>query len=276
MWEYTDKVNEHFRHPRNVGVVENPDGDGMAGSLACGDALRLTFGLGEDKRIREAKFQTFGCASAIASSSALTEMLIGKTVEEAEKITNRDIVDYLGDLPKQKVHCSVMGREALEAAIYNYRTGKKLTKHIDGNVVCECFGVTDKDVEAAVRDKGLETVEEVGDVLRAGTGCGKCRDDLEALIERVRSEERRKAAARPRLTQLEKIRRIEEAIEREIRPTLRIDGGDLELYDVQGDKVLVKFVGACSSCPISGATLKNVVETKLREAVSDALVVEAV
>ncbi len=276
MWEYTDKVNDHFRNPRNVGVVENPDGDGLAGSLACGDALRLTFKLDDEGRISEAKFQTFGCASAIASSSALTEMLIGKTIEEAEKITNKDIIDYLGELPKQKVHCSVMGREALEAAIYNYRTGKKLNRELDGEVVCHCFGVTDKTIEKFVRDEKLTTAEQVADACKAGSGCGQCVPEIEAIIQRVMDEEKARAEKKPQMTQLQKIRLIEETINREIRPILRRDGGDLELHDVDGDRVLVKFVGACVSCPVSSVTLKDVVENKLRETVSDDIVVEAV
>jgi NifU-like protein len=274
MWEYTEKVNDHFKNPRNVGVVENPDGDGLAGSLACGDALRLTFKLDENKRICEAKFQTFGCASAIASSSALTEMLIGKTIEEAEKITNKDIIDYLGELPKQKVHCSVMGREALEAAIYNYRTGKKLDRKIDGEVICHCFGVTDKEIEETVRSKSLKTVEEVMDHTKAGSGCGQCIPEIESIIERVQKAEEKKKA--PPMTQLQKIRLIEEVIDRQVRPILRRDGGDLELYDVDGDRVFVKFQGACVSCPVSSVTLKDVVETQLREAINENITVEAV
>lgn len=276
MWEYTEKVSDHFRNPRNVGAVENPDGDGLAGSLACGDALRLTFKLDNDRKISEAKFQTFGCASAIASSSALTVMLIGKTVEEAEQITNKDIIDYLGDLPKQKVHCSVMGREALEAAIYNYRTGKTLDRKIDGEVICHCFGATDKEIERIAREQNLTTAEEITDACKAGGGCGQCIPEIEAIISRVTGEAESKTDDSPKLTQLQKIKLIEETIDRQVRPILRRDGGDLELHDVDGDHVFVKFVGACVSCPVSSVTLKDVVETQLREAVSDDIVVEAV
>jgi NifU-like protein len=278
MWDYTDKVNEHFRNPHNVGKIEKPDGEGQVGSLACGDALKLMFKLDAEGRISEAKFQTFGCASAIASSSALTEMIIGKTLEEAEKITNKDIADYLGGLPKQKVHCSVMGREALEAAIYNYRTGKTWSKEIEGEVVCHCFGVTDTELEKVIRENDVQTIEELTNDCKAGGGCGNCIPELEAILKRV-TETIAAEQAEPKgkeMTNLQKIHLIEDVIDREIRPSLRRDGGDLELIDVDGNVVKVRFRGACSGCAVSAVTLHDVVEARLKENVAEDIVVEEV
>jgi NifU-like protein len=278
MWDYTEKVHDHFEHPRNVGKIENPDGVGEVGSLACGDALRLMFKLDEQGRIADAKFQTFGCASAIASSSALTEMIKGKTLEEAEKITNRDIADYLDGLPKQKVHCSVMGREALEAAIYNYRTGRKWSKELEGEVVCHCFGVTDHEIEKVIRENDIDSLEDLTNACKAGGGCGNCVPELENIIARVHAEmdSHDDESAPPKMTNLQKIRLIEDVIDREIRPALRRDGGDLELVDVDGNTVQVRFRGACAGCRVSSITLKSVVETSLRENVSQDLNVEEI
>jgi NifU-like protein len=274
MWEYTDKVKDHFLNPRNVGVIENADGMGEVGSIACGDALTFYFKLDEGGRIRDAKFQTFGCASAIASSSALTEMVIGKTLEEAAKITNDDIAGFLGGLPKEKMHCSVMGREALEKAISCYRgeTGKK----VEGEIVCECFGVTDREIERVVRENRLASIEDVTDYIKAGGGCGKCHERIQDIIDTVRGAAR-PVLIRPKvLTNIQKIKLIEESIEREINPSLKKDAGRLELVDVDGDRVLVRMGGTCATCAKSHLTLKHYVESKLRELVTPELVVEEV
>lgn len=270
MWEYTDKVKEHFLHPRNVGEIENPDGIAEVGSLACGDALKLTFKLDENKRIADAKFKTFGCASAIASSSALTEIIKGMTLEEALKVSNRDIAKYLGGLPDEKMHCSVMGKQALEKAIENYRGTPAL--EAGAKIICECFGVTDKEIETAVRENNLSSVEEVTNYTKAGGGCGGCHDAIALIIDRVKAEP--KAQVEPRLTNLQKIRLIEETIDNEIRPSLRHDGGDLELIDVVGSRVIVATRGACATCKASGITLKNFVEQRLKERVSPEIIVE--
>ena len=262
-------------NPRNVGEIKDADGVGEVGSLACGDALKLFLKVDKsDDRIAEAKFQTFGCASAIASSSALTEIIKGLTLNEAAKVTNQDIADYLGGLPKEKMHCSVMGREALEAAIANYR-GLPLPM-AEGEVVCECFGVTDLEIKRAIEENKLQTVEEITNFTKAGGGCGKCLDRLEEILRESRREPRQIIPdQRPgRMTTIQKIKRIEEVLEREVRPALRKDGGDIELIDVDGDFVIVSLRGACGTCKKSQTTLKEYVEKKLREQVLDTLIVE--
>ncbi|MEJ2728610.1 MAG: Fe-S cluster assembly protein NifU [Deltaproteobacteria bacterium] len=274
MWEYTDKVKDHFLNPRNVGVIEDADGVGEVGSITCGDALTFYFKLDENKRIKDATFQTFGCASAIASSSALTEMVKGLTLEEAQKITNDDIAEYLGGLPKEKMHCSVMGRDALEKAISCYLGEPEII--VEGEIVCECFGVTDREIERVVRENQLTTIEDVTDYVKAGGGCGNCHDRIQEIIDAVLGNKRPVKKKAPALTNLQKIKLIEESIEREINPTLKKDAGRLELIDVDGNRVLVRLGGSCAACTKSSVTLKHYIESRLRELVSPELVVEEV
>jgi len=279
MWDYTDKVKEHFLHPRNVGIIEEPDGVGEVGSLACGDALKLMFKLDAAGRIADVKFQTFGCASAIASSSALTEIIKGMTIEEAEKVTNRDIAGFLGGLPEQKMHCSVMGREALETAIADYRGVDVGKKELAGEVVCICFGVTEDEIERVIRDGDLHSVEDVTNYCKAGGGCGGCKGEIAAILSRVRGEP--VVAEQPpvppkRMTNIQRIKLIEETIRREVRPQLQQDGGDIELIDVDGRHVYVSFRGACAKCLVAEFTLKEVVEARLREFVAEDIVVEEI
>jgi NifU-like protein len=279
MWEYTDKVRDHFFNPRNVGEIENPDGTGEVGSLACGDALKLTFRLDKDGRIQDAKFKTFGCASAIATSSVLTEMIKGMTLEEAAKVTNKDIADYLGGLPEQKMHCSVMGREALEAAIENYRTGGKDKHELEGKVVCTCFGVTENEIERVIIENDLTTVDQVTNYCKAGGGCGGCHGEIEKIIQRLQGDRPKEISAKApakgrKLTNIQKIQLIQQTINEQIRPALRAHGGNIELIDVEGNKVIVAFRGMCAQCMTAEFTMKEVVEAKLREFVSQNLFVE--
>ena len=289
MWDYSEKVLDHFHHPRNVGTLENPDGVGEVGALACGDALKLMFKLDKDGRIADVKFQTFGCASAIASSSALTEMIKGMTLEEAAKVTNADIAKYLDGLPEQKMHCSVMGMEALEAAIANYRTGDTTVRQLkDDPLVCTCFNVHESEIVEAVRINHLTTVEQVTNYTKAGGACGKCKGAIQAILDRElgnRAENgaARNAAAAPaapvpfaELSPAKKVMAVEKVLEAEIRPALRLDGGDIELVDVQGARIQVRFLGHCAGCMAANLTKNGLVEKKLREALGDdALEVEA-
>ena len=275
MWEYTDIVKEHFLNPKNVGEMKDASCVGEVGSIACGDALKLFLKI-EDGVIRDASFQTFGCASAIASSSALTELVKGKTVDEALKITNKDIAGALGGLPKEKMHCSVMGQEALEAAIKSWR-GEAVgsQEHSEGEIVCECFGVTDEQILHAVRENDLKTIEDVTYYTKAGGGCAKCHEKIAALIAQARGEAAPAPTPTPakKLTNLQRMKLIEEVLEKEIRPRLQMDGGDIELADIDGLTVSVSLRGHCVGCPASAATVQGTVQGILREKVDPEIVV---
>ncbi|WP_462326339.1 Fe-S cluster assembly protein NifU [Desulfobaculum sp.] len=279
MWEYTDKVKEFFLEPKNVGALEDANAIGEVGSLACGDALKLFLKIDDNGVITDATFQTFGCASAIASSSALTELLKGKTVDEAQSITNKDIAEFLGGLPKEKMHCSVMGQEALEAAIKNFR-GEKVEKvELEGELVCHCFGVTDEAIRRAIRENDLKTVEEITNFTKAGGGCGDCVPQLEELLHEVRGEKAPAPAASEDAKPLSNIQRMQlvmKAVDEEIRPRLQQDGGDIELVDITGTVVQVALRGSCTNCPSSQLTLTDFVQKTLRDQVDPEIVVKEV
>lgn len=279
MWDYTDKVQEHFLHPRNVGELPGANAIGEVGSLACGDALKLFLKINPEGIIEDASFQTFGCASAIASSSALTELIKGKSVEEASKITNKDIAAYLGGLPKEKMHCSVMGEEALEAAIRNWKGLPPKEQEEEGRLVCKCFGVTDTQIRKAIRENGLTTVEEVTNFTKAGGACGDCREQIQDILDEERGTAKSlteiKPVARP-MSNIQRMQKVMRVIDEDIRPRLAQDGGDIELVDMEGTKVAVAMRGACSSCRASQLTIKDLVEKTLREQVDSSItVVEA-
>ncbi len=278
MWEYTDTVRDHFLNPRNAGTMDDADAVGEVGSLACGDALKLFLKIDDAGVITDATFQTFGCASAIASSSVLTEMLKGKTLDEAKKITNKDIANALGGLPKEKMHCSVMGQEALDAALKNFAGEAAPAHEPEGELVCKCFGVTDVQIRRAIRENGLTTLEEVTDFTKAGGGCGDCHERIGQIL----AEELSGKAAAPAkaggegkkpLTNLERMRLVTKVIDEEIRPALKNDGGDLELVDIDGREVIVSLRGACVGCPSSKLTLADFVEKRLRDTVDPEITV---
>ncbi len=278
MWDYTDKVMDHFLNPRNVGFLEDADGVGEVGSMACGDALRLSFRLDAEGRIAEARFQTFGCGSAIASSSVLTEMLIGKTLEEAARITNEDIVRELGGLPRQKMHCSVMGREALEAAIVDYyrRQGKEVPcalLHEDPEI-CHCYQVSEHTIRDAIARHDLAEVEDVTYHTKAGGGCGQCHDEIRRLLAEYADA---KAAHPPVTVDLAADtgfhREVARLLAEEVAPALRADGGDVELVAVHGRRVHVRLTGQCAACPASDATVEGWIQQRLRELLADETIV---
>ncbi len=303
MWNYTEKVMDHFLRPRNVGEIAQPDAVGEVGNIVCGDALKLFLRIDRERGVVEdAKFQTFGCASAIASASALTELVKGKTIAEIEKITNQNIAEFLGELPEEKMHCSVMGMEALQAALANWRgeSDGRVTAGDHGvdeaydpegldRVVCACFGVTERKIRSVVAANNLQTVEDVTHYTKAGGGCGGCLDKIAEILADCKAGAAAKtaaasgaqtaagapAAAVPApMTNVRKMMLIQQTLDNDVRPGLKADGGDLELVDIVGDRVLVRLKGSCAGCPGAHVTMKRWVEAKLREQVLASLVVE--
>lgn len=271
MWDYSDKVKDHFFNPKNAGAVAGANAIGEVGSISCGDALRLTLKVNEDTEIIEdAGFQTFGCGSAIASSSVLTEIIKGMTIDDALKVTNQDIAKELDGLPPEKMHCSVMGREALQAAIANFRGEVWKDDHEEGALVCKCFAIDAVMIEEMVWANKLRTVEDVTNFTKAGGGCAACHEDIEAILEKVLKERGETfdpnaaplekvalVAEKKPLTNLQRIKKIEEVLN-SLRPALMADGGDVELVDVVDNIAYVNMTGACNGCQMAAMTIAGI------------------
>ena len=305
-WEYSEKTKRIFldavqgKPGTHLGEIEDADGVGQHGSIVCGDALKFTFRVRKNEDplkdvIVEAKYLTFGCTSAIAASEALCALIEGHelTPIEALKIRNQDIVDYLEGLPQQKIHCSVMGAEALEAAVVDWAQkrgvdlaaqGVKLTGETaddDGRVVCKCFGITEPYLRRKIKELNLRTIDDIVSALKAGGMCGACRYAAGGLQD-ILTETRRTGEPAPTtvaaepvadtgISQFQLFRKIEKVIDETIRPVLKGDGGDLDLVDIKGWTVYCALRGACAGCLGATRTLQLIVERTLKDQVDERL-----
>lgn len=300
-WEYSDKVLELFKSAvsgeggTHMGEIENPDGCGEHGSIVCGDALKFTFRVKKHPadptldRIIEAKYLTFGCTSAIAASEALCAVLVGteKTPIDALSITNQDLVDFLGGLPEQKIHCSVMGAEALHAAVADWAEKRDvdLSPYVsehefdeidEGRVICKCFSITEPYLRRKIPELGLKTIEEITNSLKAGGACTGCHHGpggLQDLLDDIWGlEHHEPEVAEPAPEELSPFqlgRKIETVVDAMIRPRLRADGGDIALVDIKGHNVYCRLEGACAGCAGAQQTLKLGVEGTLKDEVDE-------
>ncbi len=317
-WNYSQKTTELFMNAvqggpgSHMGEIEDPDGLGEHGSISCGDALRFTFRVDRhdtDPRqdvITEARYLTFGCTSAIAASEALCAIIEegSYTPIDALNISNNDIVKYLDGLPKQKIHCSVMGAEALEAAVFNWaqRRGVDLAElgidishdeQEEGRLVCTCFGLTEPYIVRKIRELELKTIPDITNAIKAGGACMSCHHTpggLQDLLHEVWGRQPTTFKELPILptprapigspaagmSPFKFAKEVERVLDDHVRPQLKKDGGDLEVVDIKEMVVYCRMTGACSDCMASGTTIKMLVEQALKDQVDERIRVIAV
>ncbi|UCH12863.1 MAG: iron-sulfur cluster assembly scaffold protein [Candidatus Omnitrophota bacterium] len=187
-WVYSDKAKDHFLNPRNVLEDETSyrdDGKGIVGNIKCGDEMMMAIKVDKDKgTITDCKWKTYGCASAIASTSVLSEMVKGMSLDKAYHLSPKDLAKELGGLPEHKIHCSVLGDKALRVAINDYyrRNGMQdKIKQEEAHLVCKCMNVTDREIEQAVLD-GASSFYELQERTKISTVCGQCKDEAARLL----------------------------------------------------------------------------------------------
>ncbi|MBN1591169.1 MAG: iron-sulfur cluster assembly scaffold protein [Pirellulales bacterium] len=317
-WDYSEKTKQlfmdavHGKPGTHLGEIEEPDGLGEHGSMACGDAMRFTFRVERHPTdptqdvITDARYLTFGCTSAIAASEALCALIEqGRyTPIEALKIKNQDIVDYLEGLPNQKIHCSVMGAEALEAAVFNWaqRRGVDLQKlgvdiHPDekeeGRVVCKCFSLTEPYLRRKIKELNLKTIPEITNAVKAGGACMSCHHvpgGLQDLLNDIwgahlmqlpvlpnfamQTDANAPAATQtkepaPGLSPYQFNKKVDKVIEEYIRPQLQKDGGNIEIVDIKDTLVYCRLSGTCAGCETAAQRLKLIIEEPLKEQIDE-------
>ena len=311
-WEYSEKTKQlfldavHGKAGTHLGEIENPDGLGEHGSIACGDAMRFTFRVERDPAdatqdvIVEARYLTFGCTSAIASSEALCTLIEQgrQTPSDALQIQNTDIVDFLGGLPAQKIHCSVMGAEALEAAVFNWaqkrgvdlaRLGIDIhaTEQEDGRIVCKCFSLTEPYLRRKIRELNLLTIPEITNAVKAGGACMSCHQvpgGLQDLLDETWGKSPGSAqdltqislpgttvatAEGPALSPYQFSKKVEQTLHDYIQPLLRRDGGDVEIIDIKDTLIYCRLTGSCQGCAGASQTLRMLVEQNLKDLVDE-------
>ncbi|MDR0747185.1 MAG: iron-sulfur cluster assembly scaffold protein [Helicobacteraceae bacterium] len=300
LWEnYSKKVAQRMDNPLYRGEITQKDADALGarlivadfGAEACGDAVRLFWAV-DDKtnRILLARFKSFGCGTAIASSDMMAELCMGKTVDEAVKITNIDVEFALRDapdipaVPPQKMHCSVMAYDVIKkaAAIYN---GVDFGEYENENIVCECARVTLQTIKDVIRVNHLTTVAQITNFTKAGAFCKSCirpgghearryylEDILKETLEEIAKEKMLDASVSKDFASMSivgKIRAVEAVLDESVRPMLIMDGGDLELLDIkESDEhidIYIRYLGACSGCASGGSGTLYAIDSMLKQ-----------
>ena len=309
IWEqYSKKVQDRMNNPVAMGELNEEDAKRLGGKLivadfgaeSCGDAVRLYWIVDEKTNIiLESKFKSFGCGTAIASSDAMAELCIGKTVDEAIHITNKDVENFLRDdentpaVPPQKMHCSVMAYDVILEAAAQYKGVKRETL-VNADIVCECARVTKQEIIDAIRQNNLKTIEEVIETTKAGSFCKSCIrpgghepkdiylvDILADVLEQIEQEKLQKAANTTqnkendfsKMTIVQRIKAVDTIIDEYIRPMLVMDGGDMEIIDIKENlpyyDIYIRYLGACGSCASGTAGTLYAIESTLKAKIDE-------
>lgn len=309
--EYSKNVQDRMNNPKFMGEITEDEAKARGGKLivadfgaeSCGDAVRLYWLIDEKTdTIIDAKFKSFGCGTAVASSDTMAELCIGKTVDQAVKITNIDVEKAMRDtpdvpaVPPQKMHCSVMAYDVIKAAAANYK-GVDPEHFEDEIIVCECARVSLGTIKEVIRLNDLHTVEEITQYTKAGAFCKSCVKPgghekreyyLVDILADTRAEmeaERLKAIADAKisgvsndlsfeeLTVVGQLKAVEAVIDAEIRPMLMMDGGNMEIIDIKTNSegiidIYIRYLGACSGCASGASGTLYAIESVLQQNLS--------